>query len=59
MSKQDLQVNRRIINFLEERIANLDDPSIVGDALKVRDFVNFGNIGSAIVVLFAIFNMKL
>lgn len=34
MSKQDVQVNRRIINFLEERIANLDDPRSVGEALK-------------------------
>lgn len=34
MSKQDAQVNRRIINFLEERIANLDDPRSVGEALK-------------------------
>ena len=34
MSKQDAQVNRRIINFLEERIASLDDPRSVGEALK-------------------------
>ena len=34
MSKHDVQVNRRIINFLEERIANLDDPRSVGEALK-------------------------
>lgn len=34
MSKLDAQVNRRIITFLEERIANLDDPRSVGEALK-------------------------
>lgn len=34
MSKLDAQVNRRIIAFLEECIANLDDPRSVGEALK-------------------------
>ena len=34
MSKLDVQINRRIIAFLEERIANLDDPRSVGEALK-------------------------
>lgn len=41
MSKLDAQVNRRIITFLEERIANLDDPRSVGEALKGSRFGEF------------------
>lgn len=41
MSKLDAQMNRRIITFLEERIANLDDPRSVGEALKGSRFGEF------------------
>lgn len=34
LAKLDKPVARRILNFLRERVAVLDDPRIVGEALK-------------------------
>lgn len=34
LTKLDKQVARRILNFLRERVAVLDDPRSVGEALK-------------------------
>ena len=41
LGKLDPQVSRRILSFLSERIARLDDPRSLGDALRdsgLRDF---------------------
>lgn len=34
LRKLDKQVARRILDFMDERIANLEDPRSVGEALK-------------------------
>jgi mRNA interferase RelE/StbE len=34
LSKLDPQVARRILRFLQERVANLEDPRSIGEALK-------------------------
>ena len=34
LDKLDRQVGRRILKFLYERVANLDDPRSIGEALK-------------------------
>lgn len=34
LAKLDKQIAKRIIGFLRERVAQLDDPRTIGDALK-------------------------
>jgi mRNA interferase RelE/StbE len=41
LHKLDPQIARRILKFLLERVANLDDPRSIGDALKGSRFGEF------------------
>ncbi len=41
LRKLDKQVARRILDFMDERIANLEDPRSVGEALKGARFGSF------------------
>lgn len=41
LDRLDPQHTRRILSFLYERIANLDDPRSIGDALKGSRFGEF------------------
>lgn len=53
LARLDPQVARRILKFLFERIATLDDPRSIGEALKGQNWANFGNIEWAITALSA------
>lgn len=44
LAKLDKSIAKRITLFLRERVAVLDDPRSLGEALKVSNWVNFGNI---------------
>jgi mRNA interferase RelE/StbE len=41
LRKLDPQVARRILTFLRDRIAPLDDPRILGEALRGKDLGDF------------------
>lgn len=41
LAKLDKQIARRITGFLRERIANLDDPRSIGEALKGSSLGDF------------------
>ena len=47
LAKLDKPVARRILAFLRERVAGLDDPRSVGEALKGSKLGSFGNTGWA------------
>ena len=41
LRKLDPQVSRRILSFLRDRVAMLDDPRSIGEALRGKDFGDF------------------
>ncbi len=41
LDKLDLQVARRVLLFLHQRVANLDNPRSIGEALKGTRLGNF------------------
>ena len=41
LRKLDPQVSRRILSFLRDRVAMLDDPRSIGEALRGKGFGNF------------------
>ena len=41
LRKLDPQVSRRILGFLRDRVAMLDDPRSIGEALRGKDFGDF------------------
>ena len=41
LSKLDPQISRRVLKFLFERVARLDDPRSIGDALQGSRFGEF------------------
>ena len=41
LRKLDPQVSRRILSFLRDRVALLDDPRSIGEALRGKDFGDF------------------
>ena len=41
LRKLDRQVATRILTFLRDRVARLDDPRSVGEALRGKDFGDF------------------
>ncbi len=41
LRKLDPQVSRRILIFLRDRVAMLDDPRSIGEALRGKDFGDF------------------
>lgn len=62
LAKLDKQVARRILAFLRKRVASLDDPRSIGEALKgsalgefwkyrVGDYRIIANIGDASVLI--------
>ena len=44
LDKIDPQVARRILSFLFDRVAKLDDPRSIGEALKGASWARFGSI---------------
>ncbi|MHC8403399.1 type II toxin-antitoxin system RelE family toxin [Pseudomonas sp. MDT1-17] len=42
LGKIDLQIARRIVKFLQERVSLLDDPRSIGEALKGSALGEFG-----------------
>ena len=49
LGKLDQRHIKRILKFLHERVARLDNPRSIGQALRVQNWENFGNIVSAII----------
>ncbi len=50
LDKLDRQIAKRIVKFLYERVARLEDPRlIIGEALRAPMLASFGNIGLAII----------
>lgn len=41
LRKLDPQVARRILSFLRDRVATLDDPRSIGEALRGKELGNF------------------
>lgn len=52
LGKMDRQHARRIVRFLRERVAALDNPRSIGEALKGSDLGSFGNTEWGITALF-------
>ncbi len=46
LDRMDPQVARRILAFLHGRVAQLDDPRSIGEALRGRSSVRSGSTGS-------------
>jgi mRNA interferase RelE/StbE len=46
-SKLDPQIAKRVTNFLRNRVAMLDDPRSIGEALTGPILASFGSIASA------------
>lgn len=41
LRKLDPQIAKRILTFLRDRVATLDDPRSIGEALRGKDFGDF------------------
>jgi mRNA interferase RelE/StbE len=41
LRKLDPQIAKRILTFLRDRVANLDDPRSIGEALRGKQFGDF------------------